>query len=99
MIEIKMEKTKKASRLEQNSQLEDPSFEQVLYLARRLGPSAKIKLIRTLAQDLENLADRIAPLEPFKTYHIYTPLLSAGNSESTHGCSRRKEKEQAQEIE
>ncbi len=92
MIEIKMEKTKKASRLEQNSQLEDPSFEQVLYLARRLGPSAKIKLIRTLAQDLENLADRIAPLEPFKTYHIYTPFFPPGTAKALMDAVEEKKR-------
>jgi hypothetical protein len=48
------------------------TFAEVLPAARRLSPSEKLKLIRILAEDLE-IAEDIAPLEPFKTYDFPTP--------------------------
>ena len=48
------------------------TFAEVLPAARRLSASEKLKLIRILAEDLE-MAEDIAPLEPFKTYDLPTP--------------------------
>jgi hypothetical protein len=45
---------------------------EVLPAARRLSAIEKLKLIRILAEDLD-LAEDIAPLEPFKTYDLPTP--------------------------
>lgn len=45
---------------------------EVLPAARRLSATEKLKLIRILAEDLE-MAEDIAPLEPFKTYDLPTP--------------------------
>jgi hypothetical protein len=45
---------------------------EVLPAARRLSATEKLKLIRTLAEDLD-MAEDIAPLEPFKTYDLPTP--------------------------
>ena len=50
---------------------------EVLPAARRLSASEKLKLIRILAEDLD-LAEDIAPLEPFKTYDLPTPYDSFG---------------------
>jgi hypothetical protein len=52
-------------------------FAEVLPAARQLSASEKLKLIRILAEDLE-LAEDIAPLEPFKTYELPTPYDSFG---------------------
>ncbi|TAH50127.1 MAG: hypothetical protein EYC68_14855 [Chloroflexota bacterium] len=60
--------------------IENLTLEQILQFAHRLKPSEKIHLIRALAQDLEDLADEISPLEPFKTYHIYTPFFEPGTA-------------------
>ena len=43
------------------------TLNDVLPAIRQLSASEKLKLIRILAEDLE-VADNIAPLEPFKTY-------------------------------
>ncbi|MCY7279194.1 MAG: hypothetical protein LH702_37020 [Phormidesmis sp. CAN_BIN44] len=48
------------------------TFAEVLPAARQLSASEKLKLIRILAEDLE-MAEDIAPLEPFKTYDLPTP--------------------------
>jgi len=48
------------------------SLTEVLPAARRLSAAEKLKLIRILAEDLE-MAEDIAPLEPFKTYDLPTP--------------------------
>jgi hypothetical protein len=48
------------------------TFAEVLPAARRLSTTEKLKLIRILAEDLE-MAEDIAPLEPFKTYDLPTP--------------------------
>jgi hypothetical protein len=45
---------------------------EVLPAARQLSVSEKLKLIQILAEDLE-MAEDIAPLEPFKTYDLPTP--------------------------
>jgi hypothetical protein len=45
---------------------------EVLPAARQLSTTEKLKLIRILAEDLE-MAEDIAPLEPFKTYDLPTP--------------------------
>ena len=45
---------------------------EVLPAARRLSAIEKLKLIRILAEDLD-MAEDIAPLEPFKTYDLPTP--------------------------
>ena len=44
----------------------------VLPAARQLSAIEKLKLIRIMAEDLE-MAEDIAPLEPFKTYDLPTP--------------------------
>lgn len=44
----------------------------VLPAARQLSAAEKLKLIRILAEDLD-IAEDIAPLEPFKTYDLPTP--------------------------
>ena len=45
---------------------------EVIPAARRLSAMEKLKLIRILAEDLD-MAEDIAPLEPFKTYDLPTP--------------------------
>ena len=45
---------------------------EVLPAARRLSVKEKLKLIQILAEDLD-IAEDIAPLEPFKTYDLPTP--------------------------
>ncbi|MGP1384505.1 MAG: hypothetical protein ACTS2F_13150 [Thainema sp.] len=45
---------------------------EVLPAARQLSAIEKLKLIRILAEDLD-MAQDIAPLEPFKTYDLPTP--------------------------
>jgi len=50
---------------------------EVLPAARRLSTKEKLKLIRILAEDLD-IADDIAPLEPFKTYDLPTPYDNFG---------------------
>lgn len=45
---------------------------EVLPAARQLSVKEKLKLIRILAEDL-NVAEDIAPLEPFKIYDLPTP--------------------------
>ena len=49
----------------------------VLPAIRQLSATEKLKLIRILAEDLE-VADNIAPLEPFKTYELPTPYDNFG---------------------
>ena len=49
----------------------------VLPAIRQLSASEKLKLIRILAEDLD-VADNIAPLEPFKTYDLPTPYDNFG---------------------
>lgn len=49
----------------------------VLPNARKLSAIEKLKLIRILAEDLDN-AENIAPLEPFKTYDLPTPYNNFG---------------------
>ena len=49
----------------------------VLPAIRQLSAIEKLKLIRILAEDL-NVADNIAPLEPFKTYDLPTPYNNFG---------------------
>ena len=44
---------------------------EVLPVIRKLSAVEKLKLIRILAEDLD-IADNIAPLEPFKTYDLPT---------------------------
>jgi hypothetical protein len=48
------------------------TFAEALPAARRLSAMEKLKLIRILAEDLD-MAEDIAPLEPFKTYDLPTP--------------------------
>jgi hypothetical protein len=43
----------------------------VLPVIQQLSATEKLKLIRILAEDLD-VADNIAPLEPFKTYDMPT---------------------------
>lgn len=50
---------------------------EVLPAARRLSTMEKIKLIRILAEDLD-MAQDVAPLEPFKTYDLPTPYDNFG---------------------
>ena len=50
---------------------------EILPAARRLSTKEKLKLIRILAEDLD-IADDIAPLEPFKTYGLPTPYDNFG---------------------
>ena len=45
---------------------------EVLPVARQLSAAEKLKLIRILAEDLD-IAEEIAPLEPFKSYDFPTP--------------------------
>jgi hypothetical protein len=45
---------------------------EVLPAARQLSATEKLKLIRILAEDLD-MAQDMAPLEPFKTYDLPTP--------------------------
>jgi hypothetical protein len=45
---------------------------EVLPAARQLSAIEKLKLIRILAEDLD-MAQDVAPLEPFKTYDLPTP--------------------------
>jgi hypothetical protein len=45
--------------------------------ARQLSAAEKLKLIRILAEDLD-MAEDIAPLEPFKTYDLPTPYDNFG---------------------
>ena len=49
----------------------------VLPAIRQLSATEKLKLIRILAEDLD-VADNIAPLEPFKTYDLPTPYDNFG---------------------
>ena len=49
----------------------------ILPSIRQLSASEKLKLIRILAEDLD-VADHIAPLEPFKTYDLPTPYDNFG---------------------
>lgn len=49
----------------------------VLPAIRQLSTTEKLKLIRILAEDLD-VADNIAPLEPFKTYDLPTPYDNFG---------------------
>jgi hypothetical protein len=49
----------------------------VLPAIRQLSATEKLKLIRILAEDLD-VADNIAPLEPFKTYDLSTPYDNFG---------------------
>ncbi|MDJ0579501.1 hypothetical protein [Crocosphaera sp.] len=49
----------------------------VLPAIRQLSATEKLKLIRILAEDLD-VADNIAPLEPFKTYELPTPYDNFG---------------------
>ncbi|MGK7885056.1 MAG: hypothetical protein AB4057_10590 [Crocosphaera sp.] len=49
----------------------------VLPAIRQLSATEKLKLIRILAEDLD-MADNIAPLEPFKTYDLPTPYDNFG---------------------
>ncbi len=53
---------------------------EVLPAARRLSTTEKLKLIRILAEDLD-MAEDIAPLEPFKTYDLPTPYDNFGAGE------------------
>ena len=48
------------------------SLADVLTVARQLSAIEKLKLIRILAEDLEQ-TEEISPLEPFKTYDLPTP--------------------------
>ena len=50
---------------------------EVLPAVRQLSPIEKLKLIRILAEDLD-VAENIAPLEPFKTYDLLTPYDNFG---------------------
>lgn len=50
---------------------------EVLPAARKLSAIEKLKLIRILAEDLD-IAENIAPLEPFKTYDLPTPYDNFG---------------------
>ena len=50
---------------------------EVLPAVRQLSPTEKLKLIRILAEDLD-VAENIAPLEPFKTYDFPTPYDNFG---------------------
>ena len=43
------------------------SLTEVLSVIRQLSAVEKLKLIRIMAEDLD-VAENIAPLEPFKTY-------------------------------
>ncbi|BBC23703.1 hypothetical protein [Pseudanabaena sp. ABRG5-3] len=45
---------------------------EVIPAARRLTAIEKLKLIRVLVEDLD-IAEDIAPIEPFKTYDLTTP--------------------------
>ncbi|NMF56922.1 hypothetical protein [Pseudanabaena yagii] len=45
---------------------------EVIPAARRLSAIEKLKLIRVLVEDLD-IAEDIAPIEPFKTYDLLTP--------------------------
>ena len=45
---------------------------EVIPAARRLTAIEKLKLIRVLVEDLD-IAEDIAPIEPFKTYDRPTP--------------------------
>jgi hypothetical protein len=66
---------------------------EVIPAARRLTAIEKLKLIRVLIEDLD-IAEDIAPIEPFKNYDLPTPydMFGAGNilmealnqSETTH---------------
>ncbi|MDJ0597357.1 MAG: hypothetical protein QNJ37_00705 [Crocosphaera sp.] len=49
----------------------------VLPAIRQLSATEKLRLIRILAEDLD-VADNIAPLEPFKTYDLPTPYDNFG---------------------
>lgn len=49
----------------------------VLPTARKLSAIEKLKLICILVEDLE-IAENVAPLEPFKTYDLPTPYDSFG---------------------
>ena len=53
------------------------TLNDVLPAIRQLSASEKLKLIRILAEDLD-IADNIAPLEPFKTYDLPTPYDNFG---------------------
>jgi hypothetical protein len=55
----------------------DMTLAEVLPAARQLSAIEKLKLIRILVEDLDT-AEAIAPLEPFKTYHLPTPYDSFG---------------------
>lgn len=77
--------------------VESMTFEQVLQFARDLEPSAKIKLIRILAQDLETFADKLAPLEPFTTYQIYTPFVPPGTATALKEALDKYEAEEKQD--
>jgi hypothetical protein len=50
---------------------------ELLPAIKQLSPLDKIKLIRLLAEEMES-REKIAPLEPDKTYHLPTPYNSFG---------------------
>lgn len=55
------------------------TLSDILPSVRQLSAVEKLKLIRILAEDLE-IAEDIAPLEPFKTYDLPTPYNNFGAS-------------------
>ena len=50
---------------------------ELLPAVRSLSAQEKLKLIRLLAEELD-MAEEIAPLEPYKTYELPTPYNSFG---------------------
>lgn len=49
------------------------TFDQILRLAHRLEPGEKLKLIRVLAQDLEDYTGEIATPKSSNTYYVQSP--------------------------
>ena len=64
---------------QKNSNIEGSimTLADVLPTARKLSAIEKLKLICILVEDLE-IAENVAPLEPFKTYDLPTPYDSFG---------------------
>ena len=53
------------------------TLKELLPAVRELPPSDKIRLIRILAEELEQVED-VSPLEPNKIYYLHTPYDTLG---------------------
>ncbi len=54
------------------------TLNELVPLVRQLSAFERFKLVRILVDELDYTDNDIAPFEPYKTYHIYTPVESFG---------------------